>query len=253
MSGSPNHLSWRDKTASTRSLRRDCGFTLVEMLIVLAVLGVLAVLAALAVGNTGQSARAIKSLSQLRTIGWALDQYRMDHRNDYPAISSVDWSGETVAWTRTPLGDYLPLRPGRLANLVFICPNANYKDYIGYPDTTKLTRTFAAAAGMIGLNSKKTGADQTMIPRSFFSLKHPSSTIIVFDAKQTGVSGWCAANVFLSQLTADLAASGPETTKQLDFRHNGAAHFLFADGHIETLTHSAAKARITPSVWNGIE
>lgn len=223
------------------------------MLVVLAVLGVLAALAVLAVGSSSKAARAVKSLSQLRTIGWALDQYRMDHRNDYPAISSVDWSGETVAWTRTPLGDYLPLRPGRLSNLVFICPNADYQNYIGYPDTTKLTRTFAAAAGMLGFNSNKTGADNTTTPRSFFSFKRPSSTIIVFDAKQAGVSGWCASHVFLSQLKTDLASSGPESTRQLDFRHNGAAHFLFADGHIETLTHSAAKDRITPSVWNGIE
>ncbi len=237
----------------SRQRDRSSAFSLVELLVAVGVIAVLVIIGAGSMARSRVSARALQSISQLRAIGVALDQYRFDHQGFYPAISSEVTLGngakEITTWTRDPLGPYLPLRPGRLANLTFVCPNARYE---GFPDNTQLTRTFAASAAMVGLNATGTSTTDQYKPRHISSIGRLAETPLVVDAKQASNSAWSAAFFYQSQVMSDLQLQHPSETKNIDFRHNGVAHFLYCDGHIESLRLHEARARITAKAWMGI-
>lgn len=234
-------------------LRRLAGFTILELLVIIAVLAIVALMAAQTLGRTQEMARATQSLRQLQTIGWALDQFRFDNQNFYPAVSSVTEKGTDTAWTREPLGPYLPLRAGNLANLVFVCPNSKYKDYAGYPDKTKLTRTYAATAAMIGLNAAGTATTELKAKRSFFSIAAPAKTVLLVDGRQSGTTGWSASYIYWSQIEADMQKTDPELCKFIDYRHAGSAHLLFCDGHVESAKPSTLERYVNFATWTGIE
>lgn len=228
------------------------GFTVFELLVVITLLSILMLLVSQSVGRSRESARALQSLRQLQTIGWALDQFRYDNRNNYPAVKSYTKTGAETAWTRHPLDPYLPMRKGDLANLVFICPNANYTDYVGYPDKTKLTRTFAATAAMIGLNAATTATTELTGQRSFFSIGSPAKTVLVVDGRQSGTSAWSASYIYWTQIDMDIQAKNAEACRFIDFRHNGTTHLLFCDGHIESATPATLPELVNFANWTGI-
>ena len=65
------------------SNRRQRGFTIIELLIVMAILGMLAVMVAPNLFNQADSARRDAVLSQISSLGSALDAYRLD-MGQYP-------------------------------------------------------------------------------------------------------------------------------------------------------------------------
>ncbi len=220
------------------------GFSLVEMLITVVIIGIVALLAAGAISKTSLAARSIKCLGQMRTIGGALNEYRVENRNYYPPVE--DANGK--AWSRDALAKSLPLRPGGLSHEVFICPNARYD---GYPNRLELTRTYAAGGGLIGLN-KSNSANQKTVPRHLSSIPNPASTVLMCDGRQAGKTAWCQGMILWAQVLIDFAANSAESSTFIDFRHNGKAHFYFADGHIEGMTFSQAKERISSAMWTGV-
>lgn len=61
-----------------KSQRHARGFTIIELLIVMAILGMLAVMVAPNLFNQADSARRDAALSQISSLGSALDAYRLD-------------------------------------------------------------------------------------------------------------------------------------------------------------------------------
>jgi general secretion pathway protein G len=69
-------------------MRKDRGFTLIELLIVVAIIGIIAAIAIpnlLAAINRGRQKR---SMSDMRTIGTAIEAYAVDH-SFYPNATSI--------------------------------------------------------------------------------------------------------------------------------------------------------------------
>src|SRR5690554_6349001 len=65
-------------STSARPTRRQRGFTIIELLIVMAILGMLAVMVAPNLFNQADGARRDAVLSQISSLGSALDAYRLD-------------------------------------------------------------------------------------------------------------------------------------------------------------------------------
>jgi general secretion pathway protein G len=82
------------------SVRRENGFTLIEMLVVLAIIATLASVVGPAIFRNAGDAKVQAARSQIETLGLALDAYRID--NDvYPTAAQ----GLGGLWERPVAGD----------------------------------------------------------------------------------------------------------------------------------------------------
>ncbi len=92
------------------------GFTLIELLIVVAIIGILAAIAVPNFLNAQIRARLAKATSDMRSLGTAIEMYRLDN-NRYPCDGqepSCPWPWATNAWRLTSPIPYiasLPLDP----------------------------------------------------------------------------------------------------------------------------------------------
>ncbi len=95
----------------TRIERRHTGFTLVELMIVVSILGILAALVVPKFTNASEQALVASTKDQLRLMRVALERYKLDHDDAYPAIGTF-WSlltGKTDRdGTINAAGDYGP-------------------------------------------------------------------------------------------------------------------------------------------------
>ncbi len=79
--------------------RREQGFTLVEILIVVVILGILAAIVIPQFTNASEAARASNLNSQLQAIRSQLELYQIQHNGTYPTLAQMD--GNTDAAGRT--------------------------------------------------------------------------------------------------------------------------------------------------------
>lgn len=63
----------------TRGTRRDAGFTLIEILVVVAIIAIFATVVAINVGGEVPKAKITKTKSDIATLESALDQFRIDN------------------------------------------------------------------------------------------------------------------------------------------------------------------------------
>jgi len=83
--------------------KRESGFTLIELLVVVAIVGILA---AIAIPNMLQAidkSRQNRTMSDLRTVGTALEGYNIDH-SAYPVVASeTGMSGSALETSLEPV------------------------------------------------------------------------------------------------------------------------------------------------------
>jgi prepilin-type N-terminal cleavage/methylation domain-containing protein len=81
--------------------RKIAGFTLIELLVVVAVLAILTTIALYNYALASDRARRVECASRLKTIGYALYAYRLDH-NNYPLADGL--AGDQPTPHRTVFG-----------------------------------------------------------------------------------------------------------------------------------------------------
>ncbi len=91
---------------------RQRGFTIIELLIVMAILGMLAVMVAPNLFNQADSARRDAVLSQISSLGSALDAYRLDIGQYPDSLDGLvrDTSGRST-WNGPYIRGELPVDP----------------------------------------------------------------------------------------------------------------------------------------------
>jgi len=116
--------------------RNKCGFTLLELLVVIALIGILAAILLPALARAREAGRRASCLSNLSQIGIALRIYADEHDRQLP------WSGgDNNAYCLVGL-----MADANLSPLMFVCPSdasmttdEMYEDGDRFRDMTKLT------------------------------------------------------------------------------------------------------------------
>lgn len=72
--------------------RKNQGFTLVEILIVVVILGILAAIVIPQFTNASESAKASSLVSQMQTIRSQLELYQVQHNGNYPTLAQLQAS-----------------------------------------------------------------------------------------------------------------------------------------------------------------
>jgi prepilin-type N-terminal cleavage/methylation domain-containing protein/prepilin-type processing-associated H-X9-DG protein len=217
------------------------GFTLLELLSAMMVVAILAGLLYPVGSSAIRKGQASKCVSNLRQIGTALYAYAGDNDSRLPMVSA----NGSEDWDVYGISPYLPKRPDGRQNMAFVCPSARFK---GWP-TSNLSRTYSASDALMGINpaTGQPAFDYRTYQRNINTIQNPASTILLYDAVQSGAQRFCDIQNNWNEVSAsgDLhpAATG---TSCVDYRHDRAMQVLFADGHVGMIPRSGAEAVTRP-------
>ena len=214
--------------------KRNQGFTLVELLVVIGIIAILAGIVLAAVSASKEKARQTVCLSNLSQIGKAMAMYQQDNDGFYVAESYEPYK---IGDAKQQTGDYLVwlevLTP-YLKSEAIACPSR--------PDVDVHSFSLARVSGYgyNGLLQNGEPIDQTKkLYRSVgiheSIVKYPSVTVVAGDMRVGLISAFFPDTdnypfglLFLSELNqgSNLAGQSFGAT-----RHSGGANYVFADGH----------------------
>lgn len=221
-----------ERSTSIGSLR---GFTLIETIFVIALVAVLATLGITLGARAVAASEKATCTSNLRQLGSVVQAYLNDHDGFY--FPYREKSAEGTMWyfglethgggaegereldrSAGPLHQYVEETGG-----IEICPGFDYGDALYKPK-------FKGASWAYGYNWHLGGGWSGRHPMNVAQLSNRSQVIVFADCAQ--------ANNFQAPATADKPMLEEfylinEEFKTIHFRHNHAANFLFADGHVE--------------------
>ena len=205
-------------------MRTRRGFTLVELLLTVAVVGILLALLLPAVNSARAAARRTQCASNLRQVGLAIGSYTDVHHGRWPeSTHTSEPDPVTGKFTRAWIVSVAPYLED--VDAVRICPD----------DSTGSQRQLAR------LNSYALNGYLTREARPPFDnrkkLRESSKTIVAFElATVKGVDAYTdhlhSFNWFSkSNIRKALVYTAIRNEVQVD-RHDGGAHYLYADGHV---------------------
>jgi len=219
-------------------------FTLIELLTVIAIVAILVAILIPTIGHMRESARSALCVQNLKSIGTAFQLYAADNHGLYPALrwradaSDPDKAGDPrynpthKNWQveLTPYQSRAVATLGKLdsgADSYVFCPEfvARYKDDPRWKSTVSTCAGYGMNAniGIAGVYDLRFRRDLIV---------HPSRTILVGDSDDYHID-------ITSKFTPSASKLGGYGSGD-PVRHGGGANYLFADGHVETLSPDAA-------------
>ena len=187
-----------------------CGFTLVELLVVVAIIGILAALLTPVVNSVKQKGNQARCVGNLRSIGAAAGAWSAANNNQ--VLFQQEGNSDTNKYPDY-LGDWTKRivdTPNASSSSLFRCPSD--KSYGGIGGN----RSYACS-----LSTYNTSTKQGFV---YPAVLEASKKIIVIDAV---VGGGC--------IIKETEFYNKDFGGKISFRHFGRANALFADGHVETL------------------
>lgn len=211
-----------------------CGFTLIEILIVVAIIALLAAILFPAFSRVREGARRSSCLSNTKQIGLGAMQYAQDYDERMVNTYTIYGPGNSnVAWWQDMLQPYMK------SYQIVICPsqtpptsyNSNRPTGAPNPLLTSYAgnNVFNDAGGNALFPPMRAGGIGA--GRALASLEEPSTTILFTDVASTSME-------IFSWSHTDLGSAS-----QVDKRHLQGANFAFADGHSKWLR------RTQPPMW----
>ena len=198
-----------------RSLAKQPAFTLVELLTVVTIIATLSTLGLAATRGVTEKTKTSQCLNDLRQVGIAVQLYVGDNSGRFPNTSH---QGVAASWTNT-LADFL-----RTNFLGRCCSVPKHRSKLTYAWNDAL-----ADAQGFGVTSP--------------SFRSPSSTMVVTEL---------ATNLIGEHFHFSGTRGGASRITPNQFRgevnvtcHGSSANYLFADGHVETLSWTEVQSRLT--------
>ena len=214
------------------------GFTLVEVLVVVAIIATLGLLSMLGVKAIRQKAQAATASSSLRQNAVAIQSFVAD-KGRYPEAWDFRGGSGGGAWSwqlRDQLG-YQSEESWPASSLLHPRHGSKGLDDVSGWDRENLHHFAASAVLFQDVNDTKSFTRATKV-------SNPSTLIMLGDAplKRPGDPG-SGCHAAWWELRETAVSGNPNgkinpaiLNRQIDFWMNGKAHFLFVDGHVETLS-----------------
>ncbi len=227
------------------SFRVHRAFTLIELLTVIAIISILAAILIPTVGAVRASAKQSQSISNLRQLGIAVASFAQDHAGAFPATTHGSLSA-TDSWIFT-LQPYL----GNV-DAVRICPLDPHAD-----DRLRLRLSSYVLSDYLDAKTYLDPFGQPLgtVPR-LSTLREPARTHTLFIGAETLALDTSSDHIHArawgnnrGQVCADIspdrfrsgAAAAPDRTQ-------GRSAYLYADGHVATLTATDFRQQIESGV-----
>jgi len=225
-------------------------FSLIELLATVAIIGVLSALIIPSLRGMRTSADSAKCTSNLRMMGLAFKSYAQDSDGYFPAPRYVNTG--TAASNPNPQGatwqlelaPYTtgPLRANNIYRLKEVPPNNNTQYCAAYvrlfPSVTAIRDNGYNALGYgMNINLNVSGQDINFGGRIWNRFKEiaivrPATSILIGDSSDYHLD--CSSGSWSKLASTPVKPDGYNTGAPT--RHRGKANYLYADGHVETLT-----------------
>jgi|GEM_PF-3059977 len=211
------------------------GFTLTELLIVVGLIACLASLSLAVLGKSRQKARDVSCLGNLRQIHHAATLYMTDHRGYLPPNMTSASEG-SISWADHLYAALMGLKPGN--KLIFRVPD------FSSTNAERPRAPFDCPASRPDVpNGIRLSIDYTInvhmteIYGRALNTKYPSRRALFMDGYRVvspdSADQGTSPNVPVNYNALTLPENKPA------YRHSGAVHVMFLDGHAERMTYEA--------------
>jgi prepilin-type N-terminal cleavage/methylation domain-containing protein/prepilin-type processing-associated H-X9-DG protein len=231
---------------------RRRGFTLVELLVVIAIIGVLAAILLPALSRSRQAAKRTFSANNLRQIWTAIELYKLEHRDTYPAAANPMDADNPYLWLWMGRGFRELLAPyvaGSGNNPSIYWDPSDSRSENQY-DSTSYAYSMAFYISPIEIDSIPEREPVEILRTQFCWNGADPSRVLPVQPQTDAMVHYPTKKILAGEWYANHAAYGTDGGWFRDQNGDppgGKRLYVFADGHVEYL----ATADLLPA-WDGL-
>lgn len=225
-------------------VRPHRAFTLIELLVVIAILGTLIAILLPSLGSARQTAQATLCLSNLHSLGLAVNLYQNDEKQYFPPYRRTSWpvAGQTTYFWGSDTDPVVKeaswlLRYCNYQLDPLWCPLLPWGSYVPQGSVNERTTTYGYNAWCLdpALWNRRDASNIPMKLKRSSDITSPTQLFVFVDSAMY----WIRLGVPLFQNSTSLdpvtlTGGMANTTPTTHFRHRDRTNALLADGHAAT-------------------